>query len=629
MGKVGETDGMRVRHLVSADGAALAHYRVSQGDGRRGAAFVAHGQAHHTLNMRGVMEGLAERGWNVHGVDMRGHGHSAGPRAPLGHMEIGAGWERLAGDMRTALLAAFEGVPWEDRLVVAPNIGALLVLEALKGWSDLASHIVFVTPPPNQPALVRLAQGFIRARSLMHAADAPDELTLHQLYGFLGAQLRDRERLIDVVSADPEVTDALLEDELAWPTPTTGYFHEMFRGMKSAWDWPKGARVREGTRVLLLYGGDDPVTANGNFVGPMRRHFERIGVASVDARRVEGGRPGLILDERTLGISGIVADWCDSTGGTGAAPPEGTGPGDAEHDRNLAGVSADVLARLGLDGPDGELDADELVELCYHAVDDETRWIEMLYRVAYALEGEAGAGRKREAEIERILLALMPHWERSFRLNRQIMRSAALGAVLENVIDRFRIGMAIVNPDMNVSYANDAFLSGLAGLAKGRVATPVKDAKGAGHALVALTDPAFRAKAARGEALWMLDGEAVGFHFRPVALKQTALQRGGAAGVLILRTAGAGEGPDARVELLEFAYGLTKKEAEAATGLLDGLSPDGISQRLGVSIHTTRTHLRRVYEKTGVQGQTELTARLLGGPLGLIVGADGRRVEAE
>lgn len=520
-------------------------------------------------------------------------------------MDMDGGWELLVDDLRLGLQTAFEKTAWEDRLVVAPNIGAPLILEVLKTWPDLAANIVFATPPPNQPTILKLARTFVKARSKLHAADKPDELTLHQLYTFLGARLTDRTRLIDVISSDQTITDALLEDPYAWPTPTTGYFHEMFHGIEKAWRWPRDNRVREGTRVLILYGGDDPMTGNGKFVGPMRRQFEAMGVASLSTFCFEKGRSGLFIEEERLGVSSVIQNWVD-----GKDLPEAF-----EENGDLADISSNVLAELGFDDLDGELAAEELVELCYRAIDDESRWVEMLYRVTYALSAD---DKLDEANLETMVLALMPHWDRSYKLNRQVMQSAAIGAVLQNVIDRFNIGIAVVSPEMDVSFANARFAKNFGALTGEIIEASMNEQLSA--ALKDFTDESFveQCKSRGGEALLVVDGEAVGFHFRPKALKQTALQRGGASGVLILRRALEGGTTNEKIELLQFAYGLTAKEVEAALGLLNGLSPDMIAKRCDVSIHTTRTHLKHIYEKVGVQGQTELTARLLKGPLGLI-----------
>ncbi|WP_212668557.1 serine aminopeptidase domain-containing protein [Jannaschia aquimarina] len=602
----GQNVSMQTTNLVTADGISLVHRVFTPADKTSRVAFVAHSQAQHTLNLRPTIEGVAARGWQVHGTDLRGHGYSSGARAPRAHMDMNEGWERLVSDLKLGLETAFAKTAWEDRMIVAPNIGATLVLEILKDWPDLARSIVFITPPPNQPIIWRLARSFMQARAKMHPEDAPDELTMHQLYTFLSARLNDRKRLIDVISSDPAITDELLQDPYAWPTPTTGYFHEIFRGIPNAWRWPQGSQVADGMRILLLYGGDDPMTANGKFVAPMQRHFETMNITDVTSHCFEKGRAGLFIEERRLGISQVIHHWYEG---------EALSSRDNEN-VSIADISSNVLSQLGLDPNAGDLSEDALVELCYGAIDDESRWVEMLYRFTYALSSHATPN---DETLDRMVTALMPHWDRSYQLNRQIMQSATIGAVLQNVIERFDIGMAVISSDMDVKFANSHFARVISELSGENVDD--SDLPALTKAIAELSDRDFAQACAtgHGEALFMVDGQAVGLHFRPKALRQTALQIGGPSGVLILRPANQIGTTAEKTELLRFAYGLTEKEAEAALGLLDGLSPNEIAARDTVSINTTRTHLKRIYEKVGAKGQHDLTARLLKGPLGLIV----------
>ncbi len=600
---------LQTRNLVTPDGVALVSRRFPAQSPARGTVFVGHGQAHHALTMVPLLTGLAARGWTACATDLRGHGHSASARAPLAHMEVGTGWERLVADMRLALADAFDGVPWEDRLVIAPNIAAALVFEVLKTWPDLAARIVLAAPPTLSPAILGLGRMFMATRVRLRAADAPDDLALHQMYTFLAAHLPGRRELIDVVSSDRAVTDALIADPLSWPVPTSGYFHEMFRGLAQAWTAAGAAMARPGTRVLIVHGDEDPVTAKGEFLGPLQRLLRQVGVQEIDSLCIPGGRGGLILEEARFGLSARITDWA----GAGAASPlPDDGP---ETPGGPFRVTASVLERLGIDDPARPLAEDALVELCYHAIDDESRWIELLYRLAHALGDEASLPPDR---FEAVIAALMPHWERSFTLNRQMAQAAAVGVVLQNVIDRFRIGVAIVDADLGVLFANATFGRQLAGPGHDGSDTAALTA-----GLRALCDPPTRERLRNGtgETLILRDGEAIGFHFRPPALRQTNLHRGGASGVIILRDeSGAAAPGEVQVDLLQFAYGLTQKEAETAMGLLDGLSAEAIGTRLDVSVNTVRTHLKRVYEKIGVQTQTELVARLLRGPVGLVVG---------
>lgn len=58
------------------------------------------------------------------------------------------------------------------------------------------------------------------------------------------------------------------------------------------------------------------------------------------------------------------------------------------------------------------------------------------------------------------------------------------------------------------------------------------------------------------------------------------------------------------------AYNLTPAEAEVTLELAAGLSAAEISRARGTSVHTVRTHLKRVLVKTGTHSQAALVARV-------------------
>jgi DNA-binding CsgD family transcriptional regulator len=56
--------------------------------------------------------------------------------------------------------------------------------------------------------------------------------------------------------------------------------------------------------------------------------------------------------------------------------------------------------------------------------------------------------------------------------------------------------------------------------------------------------------------------------------------------------------------------GLTPAEVRVALALQDGCSVREAAERLGLSVNTVKTHLKRVYDKLSVRGLPELVARL-------------------
>lgn len=65
-------------------------------------------------------------------------------------------------------------------------------------------------------------------------------------------------------------------------------------------------------------------------------------------------------------------------------------------------------------------------------------------------------------------------------------------------------------------------------------------------------------------------------------------------------------------------YRLTRAELAVARNLLAGESSQGIAAALGISVHTVRTHLKRLLSKTGAGTRADLMRELLGSPIRLL-----------
>jgi DNA-binding CsgD family transcriptional regulator len=71
----------------------------------------------------------------------------------------------------------------------------------------------------------------------------------------------------------------------------------------------------------------------------------------------------------------------------------------------------------------------------------------------------------------------------------------------------------------------------------------------------------------------------------------------------------------AAADLIRRTCQLTHAEADLARLLAEGLSLEEISRERGVTMNTTRTHLKHVFAKTGTSRQSELVGKLLAAAL--------------
>ena len=68
---------------------------------------------------------------------------------------------------------------------------------------------------------------------------------------------------------------------------------------------------------------------------------------------------------------------------------------------------------------------------------------------------------------------------------------------------------------------------------------------------------------------------------------------------------------DQQIESATEAYSLSESQAKLARELIEGKDLSSASAALGISPNTAKTHLQRIYDKTGVRAQPALVRLLL------------------
>jgi DNA-binding CsgD family transcriptional regulator len=90
---------------------------------------------------------------------------------------------------------------------------------------------------------------------------------------------------------------------------------------------------------------------------------------------------------------------------------------------------------------------------------------------------------------------------------------------------------------------------------------------------------------------------------------QSSLRNGGAAAALLITDPEEGATLDSRA--LQQLFGLTPAEIRLCIALVKGKSVEEYALEAGISSNTARTHVKRIYAKTGVRRQSELVRLLL------------------
>lgn len=231
--------------------------------------------------------------------------------------------------------------------------------------------------------------------------------------------------------------------------------------------------------------------------------------------------------------------------------------------------------------------------------------------VGMFLSRPKSAGPTNESDV-RALSPWIPHIQRAIRINRRMDDQRAAGAWQTAVLDKLALGALLVDADGRSIAMNEPaekIIAAADGLElDGRVLVPSarRDRAGLAAAIAAATagqgGSEVRVRRPSGR--------------RAYSVFVMPLPRAEAVNGAFLRAAAVLiDDPDGdlplRLRAAARLHGLSPMETKVALEILSGAGRPEVAARLGISPHTVKTHLGRIFDKTGTGSQVEL-ARLLG-----------------
>ncbi len=223
--------------------------------------------------------------------------------------------------------------------------------------------------------------------------------------------------------------------------------------------------------------------------------------------------------------------------------------------------------------------------------------------------------------VERALCAmLVPHLRRALHMHALLDRSAALGMLYSQAINRLAVATIVLDETGSVLQLNPVAREILASndglkLVGGRLeATYPSD----NRELTRLVRTAFQRScqgSARGQGAEAMSvsrpsGQVnLGVVVEPIPTQELVEGKGKPTVVVYVRDA-VGKSLVSNA-LTSQLYNLTPAETGLALELANGLSLEEASERLNIRRNTARAHLRSIFSKTGVRRQTELVRIML------------------
>lgn len=239
-----------------------------------------------------------------------------------------------------------------------------------------------------------------------------------------------------------------------------------------------------------------------------------------------------------------------------------------------------------------------------------TRNADSVSVIGFGRHQSAGALGTRETSIVRLLT---PHLHRAVVITRLLDARSIAATTFENVFDAIGTPIVVVDRGLKVMHANRAAQTGFERrmpllVHKGCLATTSRGATAALSAAIRRIGDDEGSIGAQGLGVPVVsDGEPCVLHILP--LKGERLRHGvpaeAVAAVFVASRATRAKAP---ADLVQALFGLTTAEGKVYERMAAGLTVEETAVKLGVAPSTVKTHLLRVYEKTGTRRRGELMA---------------------
>jgi DNA-binding CsgD family transcriptional regulator len=231
--------------------------------------------------------------------------------------------------------------------------------------------------------------------------------------------------------------------------------------------------------------------------------------------------------------------------------------------------------------------------------------------IVFARHKDAGPVTNNEVGVLRLL---GPHFRRAAEISNLLDLKTVEAATFASTLNALSVGAVLVDREARVVYANAVARAMLAAgdpirIVQGRLQLPHHKASDAMTSAIAGSAGNLDQLGQRGISIPVLmkDARHCVTHVLPITTGEARgeVDRRAVAAVFLARTETA---PQMSAAALALLYDVTPAETRVLELMAEGLTVSEIAEKLGVSITTVRTHLSRLFHKTGTSRQAQLVA---------------------
>lgn len=273
---------------------------------------IVHGMGEHALRYSAFAEFLNLQGITVYANDHRGHGQTATDKTALGYFADNDGWALCIRDLSILTGIIKENHPGLPVIMLGHSMGSFMGRSYIIQYPDRLSGIILSGTGTHSPLLIFAGKSLTQIQRLFMGKKHRNQ-TVHQMsFGAFNKRIQNPRTAYDWLTRDEKIVDQYIADDYCGFVCTTGFFSDLFDGLKMINDARQIRKVRPDLPVLLASGEEDPVGNYSKGVKQAAEKFRRAGIADLTMKFYPGARHEIINEINRDEVWNDLLHWINT-----------------------------------------------------------------------------------------------------------------------------------------------------------------------------------------------------------------------------------------------------------------------------------------------------------------------------
>lgn len=277
----------------------------------KGVVQISHGMAEHAPRYGRFAKALNEAGYAVYANDHRGHGKTIQDSQDTGFFADKNGWSLVVEDVHALNKKIKTDHPTLPIFLIGHSMGSFIAQQYAADHGDGLAGVILSASISDAGFLRNIGLMVAKLERLRIGSRGQSKLLNAMSFGDFNKPFKPNRTEFDWISRDEAEVDKYIADPLCGFIVTTQLWIDLLEGLGVMAQPSTRSQVPDALPLLLITGGDDPVTQKGKTVDELEQAYSKAGVSNISVNKYEGGRHESLNESNRDVVTADIVAWLD------------------------------------------------------------------------------------------------------------------------------------------------------------------------------------------------------------------------------------------------------------------------------------------------------------------------------